>query len=315
MRSARTTLLGPRGCFHIPSPRVPKARRVAVLHACRYFSSPPRRSARRLALHMRPPRARHGDALCTILLLRIGTKRARADTLLSLRIETRAQVGKLLNCKRDTSATPDGKRRLRITWRVDLLRSIVNLHTTKFTPLPLISCTAASNGAPLPSHAPSGELHAAGVRETTIFADGSAVRGCGCADACPSCALPRSGDRRPDRTTLVDLRECGTSSSTATATRTASTLRIVSRAGPSQPTDCAPSGGSERRERGGRFIRSGNRRLVGPLVALVIGPGDLHLVAFRGTLELERQERILGNGGTPLPASTVLPLGPRSRSG
>src|SRR5688572_16623681 len=47
-------------------------------------------------------------------------------------------------------------------------------------------------------------------------------------------------------------------------------------------------------------LGSGDRRLVGALVALVVDPRHLHLVALVRTLELERQERILGDGRPPL---------------
>src|SRR4029079_19097638 len=49
-----------------------------------------------------------------------------------------------------------------------------------------------------------------------------------------------------------------------------------------------------------RTTRSADDRLVGSLLAAIVHPGDLDLVALRAALELERQERILGDRRAPL---------------
>src|SRR6476661_6146874 len=49
-----------------------------------------------------------------------------------------------------------------------------------------------------------------------------------------------------------------------------------------------------------RILGSGNRRLVGPGVAMIVDPRDPHLVAFRAAREFERQERIFRHGRSPL---------------
>src|SRR4051794_3885945 len=49
-----------------------------------------------------------------------------------------------------------------------------------------------------------------------------------------------------------------------------------------------------------RTTRSADDRLVGSLLAAIVHPGDLDLVALRAALELERQERVLGDRRAPL---------------
>src|SRR5205823_14126192 len=53
---------------------------------------------------------------------------------------------------------------------------------------------------------------------------------------------------------------------------------------------------------------SGDRRLVGLLVAAVVRPRDHDFLAFGAAFELERYERILGDGGPPLRGEHRLPV-------